>query len=96
MKYRFAFGGRGNGTATTLELRSIPFFSLFEQFKTKLLYVSALFLISAGMLFQTRAPEYDKLLLNMFNFLFLVCWSCVIDNFAHKFCFIYEYCFFKC
>ena len=29
------------------------------------------FLISAGMLFHTRAPEYDKLLLNMFNFGFV-------------------------
>ena len=29
------------------------------------------FLISVGMLFHTRAPEYDKLLLNMFNFGFV-------------------------
>ena len=27
----------------------------------------SLFFISVGMLFHARAPEYDKLLLNMFN-----------------------------
>ena len=30
------------------------------------------FLISVGMLFHTRAPAYDRLLLNIFNFDFVV------------------------
>ena len=80
MEYRFAFEGRGKGTAITLEFRSITVFSPFEHFKTKLLNVSA-FLNSVGLLYHTRAPVYDKRLLkkNMFNFDFM---GAVIGNFV--------------
>ena len=42
----------------------------YDKQNLKLLNVSA-FVIPVGMVFLTRAPEYDKLLLNMFNFGFV-------------------------
>ena len=37
------------------------------------------FLISSGILFHTRATEYDKLLLNMLNFVFVIV-KCLFDT----------------